>query len=161
MIERPGTWAEIEVGMTVLTRTELPVICTGRERGWTRFEDRNHHEYRMPPQPDDKVVTILEATEEEAESWARQMLGAHRVLDIETEKRVEKRALRWIVEPFPVKGQRNALNRARDHVDWDHGTYSGDAAAYGGFKNLVEITRAHEEMHEMGFMDRPHTHKEN
>lgn len=146
--------------MTVLTKTELPVICVRKERGWTLFEDRNHHQYKMPPQPDDKPVTILEATEEEAESWARQELGAHRILDYQTEIRVEKRAPRWVVPPFPRKGERNALQRARDHVDWDHGTYSGDAAVSGGFKSLVEITKAHEEMHETHFMDRPHTHRE-
>lgn len=159
MIEREGTWPEVQPGVTVLTRTSLPVVCTGRERGWTKFEDRNHREIRMAPQPDDKAVTILEATEEEAESWLRQELGAHRILDIETEKRVEAREPQWVVAPFPTKGQRDALTRARDHVSWQHGTYSGDAAVSGGFKTLVQITKAHEEMHEQHFMDRPHTHR--
>lgn len=164
MKEREGTWSELEIGMTVLTKTELPVVCVGLQNGWTLFEDRNRHQIKVPPQSPDKVLVILEMTPEEAETQASLTLGAHRWLDFETEARVEKRAPRWVVDRFPRKGERDALNRARDHLQWHHGTYAGDAIN-GGFKTLVQITQAHEEMHDPAavgglFMDKPHTHKE-
>ncbi len=162
MNEREGTWSEIELGVTVLTKTGLPVVCVGRERGWTLFEDRNHHQIKVTPQADDKVTVFLEMTPEEAETEASLTLGAHRWLDFETEARLERRAPLWVIERFPRKGERDALSRARDHLQWHHGTYAGDAIN-GGFKTLVQITKAHEEMHdpEAGlFMDKPHTHRE-
>lgn len=160
MIERIGTWAEVDIGTTLLTRTGLPVIVVGKERGWIRIEDRNHHKTSVPPKPADDPVTILEMTEAEALDEVRLQLGAYRYLDFETEARMEKRAPQWLVPPFPRKGQPNALADARNHVDWYHGTYAGDAQAYGGFKTLTQITAAHEEMHESAFMDRPHQHRE-
>jgi hypothetical protein len=161
VIERPGTWGEVEVGVTVLSPTGLPLLCTRFERGWYLLEDRNHHARRVEPKPADAPVTILEVSPEEAEKGVVEMLGAHRMLDIETEKRVEQRQHQWQVPPFPRKGERDALTRARDHVDWYHGTYANDAIN-GGFRTLVEITAAHEEMHTPGnvFTDKPHVHKE-
>jgi hypothetical protein len=161
MIERPGTWSEVEVGVTLLSPTGQPLLCTRFEQGWYLLEDRNHHKVRVAPKPADAAVTVLEVTPEEAERNLVELLGAHRLLDLETEKRVEQRQHQWEVPSFPVKGQRDALTRARDHVDWYHGTYSGDAIG-GGFKTLAEITAAHEEMHTPGnvFTDKPHVHKE-
>ena len=63
----------------------------------------------------------------------------------------------WTAPAFPLKG-RGALEQARVHVEWYHGTYAGSAA--GGFKTLKEITDAHREMHETYFMDKPHTHED-
>jgi hypothetical protein len=160
MKERPGTWGEVGVGVTLLSPTGLPLICTRFERGWYLMEDRNHHKRRVEPKPPTAPVMILETTPEEAEALARELLGAHNVLDAETDRRVEQRQHQWVVPHFPRKGERDALTRARDHVDWYHGTYSGNAQYAGGFKTLAEITAAHDEMHTPGqvFTDRPHVH---
>lgn len=160
MIERGGTWGEVQVGTTLLSPTGLPLLCTRFEAGWYLLEDRNHHGYKVSPKPQAEPVTILEATQEEAEQNLIEMLGAYRMLDIETEKRVEARQHQWVVPALSIHG-RYALDRARDHIDWYHGTYAADAIN-GGFKNLKEALAAHDEMHTPGnvFTDRPHIHKE-
>jgi hypothetical protein len=160
-MERLGTWGEVEVGVTLLSPTGLPLICTRFERGWYLLEDRNHHGYKVPPKPATEGVTVLEVTEEEAEQNLMEMLGAYRMLDFETEKRVEERQHQWVVPPLSTAGK-YALDKARDHLDWYHGTYGGEAAISGGFKTLKEILAAHAEMHTPGnvFTDRPHQHRE-
>lgn len=157
MIERPGTWGEVGVGTTLLSPTEKPLIVVRFERGWRLAEDHNHRKFRISPKPSEAPVKILECTEDEAILACEQYLGAHRILEAERERRMPERAKRWIVPPFPAKG-RGALDRARDHVDWYHGTYAGQADYAGGFKTLKEITAAHAAMHEEMFMDMPHTH---
>lgn len=160
MIERPGTWAEVDVGTTLLTPKKLPVIVTRRwPSGGIRVENRHHREILIPPKPAGHPVTILEATEEEAELLAKELLGAHRILDFETDKRIVQRNRLFLVPAFPSGRGKGKLEQARNHVDWYHGTYVGDAVA-GGFKTLVQITAAHAEMHHVEFIDHPHTHKE-
>jgi len=164
VIERPGTWEEVTVGTVVLSPTKEPLlVIAGPRRGYFRLKDRGGHQATTGPHPRDRKVTILEATPEEAEFIARHELGAELLVDHEREKRMAERAKRWIVPAFPVKGKRDALTIARDHLNFYHGTYAG-SNENGGFKTLVQITRAHEEMHDPDavgglFMDLPHTHE--
>lgn len=163
MIERPGTWGEVGEGTTLLSPTDLPLIIvrTAKDssgRVWYRAQDHNRREMTIKPKPSDAPVKLLEATPEEAERIATQELGATHVLDGEREARMPERSKRWGVPPLATKG-RYALDQARDHVGWYHGTYAG-SAENGGFKTLKQILAAHEEMHETHFMDKPHTHKE-
>lgn len=163
MIEIQGTWGQVEVGTTMLTKTGLPVVVIRKEpdakgRFWYLLHDCNKHKMRVTPKPPDRPVTLLECTPEEAEQYAKMGLGAERILDFEKEARMEERAKQWLVPPVPTKGT-GALNKVRDHIQWYHGTYAG-SAENGGFKSLKQILAAHEEMHEAVFMDRPHTHKE-
>lgn len=163
MIERQGTWGEVAEGTTLLSPNELPLVVVRaapdkRGRLWYLAQDHNKREFRITPKPSQEPVRILESTEEEAEWLATNRLGAHRLLDDERDRRMEERARNWIVPPFPTKG-RGALDRARNHVDWYHGAYAGDAQYAGGFKTLKQIAAAHTEMHEVEFMDMPHTHE--
>lgn len=164
MIERLGTWEEVTVGTVVLSPTKEPLlVIKGPVRGYFRLKDRGGHEATTGPHPRDRKVMVLEATPEEAAFVAQTKLGAEILVDQEREKRMAERAKRWIVPAFPAKGQRDALTRARDHVTFYHGTYAG-SNENGGFKTLVQITKAHEEMHDPDavgglFMDLPHTHR--
>lgn len=163
MIEKPGTWGEVGEGTTLLSPTELPlvIIRTAPDKSgrlWYLAQDHGKREFKIAPKPSDAPVTILECTEQEAINVATLGLGAHRILEAEREGRMEQRAKRWIVPPFPSRG-RGALDHARTHVEWYHGCYAGDAAVSGGFKTLKEIAAAHAQMHEDNFMDMPHTHE--
>lgn len=163
MIERPATWGEVVEGTTLLTPTELPILIvkTAKDRSgklWYQAIDHGKRRSTIAPKDPRTPVTILEATEEEAELLARNLLGAVHVIDAERERRMPQRSKRWLVPPLRTKGP-GALNAARDHVSWHHGTYAG-SAENGGFKTLKEILAAHEEMHDTHFMDKPHTHKE-
>lgn len=162
MNERPGTWGEVAEGTTLLSPTDLPLLIVkvavdGAGRRWFRARDHTKREMTIKPKPSDAPVTLLEATEEEAVLLARSALGASHVLDAEREARMPERAKRWTVPPLATKG-RYALDQARDHLSWHHGTYAG-SAENGGFKTLKQILAAHEEMHETHFMDKPHTHR--
>lgn len=164
MIERPATWSEVSSGTTLLSPTDAPLLIIrtkvdGRGRTWYLAADHQRREFRIAPKPSEAPVIILECTPEEAEWAAIRGIGAQRVIEFEREARMPERAKRWIVPPFPAKG-RGALERARDHVDWYHGAYSGPADASGGFKTLKQIMAAHLEMHDAHFMDMPHTHEE-
>lgn len=159
MIERPGVWAELDVGVSLLTPTGKPVVVVRKERGWLLLHDYGKRKIRVSPKPPDRPVTILECTPEEAERVARSGLGAERILDFERERRMEQRAKQWLVPPVPTGGA-GALNLVRDHVSWYHGSYSGSAEGSGGFKTLKQILQAHTEMHEEVHMDLPHTHRE-
>lgn len=168
MIERPGTWGEVTAGTTLLSPTKLPLLIARtapdkKGKLWYLAKDHNSREFRISPKLSDEPVTILECTEDEAEDVARELLGATHLLHLEREARMADRSKQWIVPPLPMKG-RGALDRARDHLSWYHGTYSGPADAYGGFKTLKQIAAAHEEMHDetaVGglFMDMPHSHE--
>lgn len=161
MIERAATWAEVTTGTTLLTPTDLPIVIvrTAEDRKgriWYLAHDHNKRKIRIEPKPSSAPVTLLECTPEEAEANVIELLGAERVLDLERERRMPERAKRWLVPPLASKG-RYALDQARDHLSWYHGTYAG-SAENGGFKTLKQILSAHAEMHEQDFMDRPHTH---
>lgn len=163
MIEKPGTWGQVTEGTTLLSPTELPLLIVRtapdrKGRIWYQAIDHNKAKYKISPKPSEAPVTLLECTEQEAINVAVHGLGAHRILEAERDRRTEERAKRWLVPPLPTKG-RGALDHARTHLDWYHGTYSGSADYAGGFKTLKQITEAHTEMHEEHFMDRPHTHK--
>lgn len=157
MIERPGTWSEVGVGTTLLTKTELPLLVVRtadtKKGRWYLAHDHHRREIRITPKPSDGAVTILECTPEEAELIAVHGLRAEHIVQNEREARMPERAKRWVVPPFPVKS-RGALNRAKDHIAWYHGTYTTD------INTLKQATEAHAEMHAENFMDRPHTHKE-
>lgn len=157
MIERPGTWGEVTEGTTLLSPTEAPLVIVktkpGKSGVWYLAKDHTGREIPISPKPSDLAVTILEATPEEAELAAANGLGAVRMLDLEREQRMPERAKRWVVPPFPRKG-RGALEKAKDHLNWHHGTYTTD------IRTLKQATEAHEEMHRDSFMDKPHTHKE-
>lgn len=163
MIERQGTWGEVTAGTSLLSPKDAPLVIVktapGRNGGlWYLAMDHNKRQFKISPKPSEAPVKILEMTPEEAEALVVQQLGAHRILDAERERRMAQRAKQWIVPPFPAKG-RGALDRARDHVNWYHGCYSGTAEYAGGFKTLKEIAEAHAQMHEQEFMDMPHTHE--
>lgn len=162
MIEVPSTWGAVKEGTTLLSPKGAPLVVVRvakdrRGRTWFQCHDHNKRKIRIAPKPSDLEVTLLECTPEEAEGYAKLGLGAERILDFERENRMAERAKQWILPPFPTKGRR-ALDQARDHLSWYHGTYSADAES-GGFKTLKQMIRAHEEMHEQVFMDLPHTHK--
>lgn len=161
MIERQGIWGEVSEGTTILSPTDLPLLViktAPTKRGlWYLAVDHGKREFKIEPKPSDLPVKILEATPEEAEMLVRTTLGGQFMLDREREQRMPERAKRWIVPPFPAKG-RGALEAARTHVEWYHGTYGGSADYAGGFKTLKEIREAHEQMHAEHFMDKPHTH---
>lgn len=163
MIEVEGTWGQVTAGTTLLSPTGGPLVVIKTKtdpqgRTWFQLHDHNKHKIVVKPKPSDTPVTLLECTPEEAELAAIHGLGAERMLDFEREARMEQRSRQWIVPPFP-SGGREALNRARDHIGWYHGTYSG-VAENGGFKTLKQMTSAHTQMHEEHFMDKPHTHRE-
>lgn len=162
MIERPATWGEVAEGTTLLSPKGAPlaIVKTAATKAglWYLAIDHNKRQFKIAPKPSSTPVTILEATEEEAELFAAAGLGAHRMLDAERERRMPQRAKQWIVPPFPTKG-RGALDHARTHVEWYHGAYGGPAEVSGGYKTLKEIREAHTEMHEKWFMDMPHTHE--
>lgn len=164
MIQRPGTWGEVEAGVTLLSPTEAPLAILKTAPGkngalWYLAVDHNGREFKIAPKPSEEPVTILECTPEEAELYARLELKASHVLDIEQQRRMPERAKRWIVPPFPSRG-RGALDHARTHIEWYHGAYGGSADYAGGFKTLKEIRAAHAQMHEENFMDMPHTHED-
>lgn len=163
MIERPGTWGEVQAGVTILSPTDLPLLVVktaATKKGlWYLAIDHNKYEYRIPPKPSDLSVKILEMDPGEAEMLVRTEFGAQRLLDREREARMPERAKRWIVPPLASKS-RGALDLARTHVEWYHGTYGGSADYAGGFKTLKQIREAHDQMHAEHFMDKPHTHKE-
>jgi hypothetical protein len=163
VIERPGTWGEVEAGTTLLSPTDLPLLIVltkadAQGRVWYQAHDHIKRNITIQPKPADAPVTLLEMTPEEAEAVATRGLGAERVLDWEREARMPERAKRWVIPVLATSGK-YALNQARDHLSWYHSTYSGSAEA-GGFKTLKQILKAHQEMHEECFMDKPHTHKE-
>jgi hypothetical protein len=161
VIERVGTWGEVDVGTTLLSPQKLPMIVVQRwPSGGLRLENQHHRSFLVAPKPANAPVTLLESSPEEAELLLMERLGAHRMLAFETDKRTPERNALFIVPAFPAKGTYDALPRARDHVDWYHGCYSGDAQYAGGFRNLAQISAAHDQMHESGFIDHPHTHKE-
>lgn len=163
MNERPGTWGEVVEGTTLLSPTGAPLVIVktakdSQGRIWYQSHDHTKHKATIKPKPSDAPVTLLECTPEEAELAAVHGLGAERILDFEREARMPERSKQWIVPKLSSAGRR-ALDQARDHVGWYHGTYSG-SAENGGFKTLKQILAAHAEMHEEQFMDKPHTHKE-
>jgi len=159
MIERPGTWGELEPGMLIEDKTGFAWLVTGRKRGWTELTSHLKRKKVLQPRPDDTPVTVLEATEEEALALAKHELGADYLLNFRRHETLERQSKRWIVPAFPTKG-RQALDRARAHVEWYHGGYAGKADYAGGFKTLKALTLAHQEMHEQMFMDGPHSHEE-
>lgn len=164
MIEIPSTWGDVEVGVSLLSPTQEPLVVVRKEadrkgRFWYLLHDRNKHKIRVAPKPADQPVTLLECTLEEAENYARMELGAERILDFEREARMPERAKQWLVPPFPSKGL-GVLNKARDHIDWYHGSYSGKTEMNGGYRSLKQLTQVHQEMHDEVYMDLPHTHKE-
>lgn len=163
MIEKPGTWGEVTAGTTLLSPTEAPLVIVKAEpsqktgKVWYRAADAHGHQFTIKPKPSDLPVTLLEVTPEEAELVALGGLQARHLIDLEREARMPERAKRWNVPPFPSKG-RGALDRAKDHLSWYHGTYTTD------IRTLKQAAEAHSEMHDpeaVGgvFMDRPHTHK--
>lgn len=163
MIEVPGTWADVTAGTTLLSPTGNPLLIIRTEvdakgRTWYQSHDHTKHKATIRPKPSDAPVTLLECTPEEAELAAIHGLGAERIIDFERDARIEQRSRQWVVPPLATTG-RTALDKARDHVGWYHGTYSG-SAENGGFKTLKQILAAHAEMHEQQFTDKPHTHKE-
>lgn len=162
MIERPGTWGEVEQGVTILAPNQRPlyVVRTAETKKgrWLLVIDHLKNEFRISPKPSGGPVSILEMTDEEAELVVTEKLGAHRILDAERERRMPERAKLWIVPPFPAKG-RGALDHARTHVEWYHGGYAGEAQYAGGFTTLKQIREAHSQMHDQQFMDMPHTHE--
>lgn len=162
MIERPGTWGEVTAGTTLLSPKGAPlaIIKTAATKAglWYLAIDHNKRQFKIAPKPSATPVTLLEATPEEAEWLATAELGAHRLLDAERDRRMPERAKQWIVPPLPTRG-RGALDHARTHVEWYHGTYGGDAQVSGGFKTLKEIREAHQQMHDEMFMDMPHIHE--
>jgi hypothetical protein len=163
MIEKQGTWGEVTEGTTLLSPSAAPLVIVrtapGKKGGlWYLARDHNKREFRIAPKPLTEPVTILETTPEEAELVAVHGLGAERLLDLERERRMPERSQQWKVPPFPKKG-RGALDRAKDHLSWYHGTYTTD------IRTLKQANEAHAEMHDpeaVGglFMDMPHTHKE-
>lgn len=163
MIQRSGTWGEVAEGSVILSPKDLPLLVVktaATKKGlWYLAVDHGKREFRIPPKPSDLPVNILEATPEEAELLVTTQLGGVRLLDRERELRMAERAKQWIVPPLASKG-RGALEHARTHVEWYHGTYGGSADYAGGFKTLKQIREAHDQMHAEVFMDLPHTHKE-
>lgn len=164
MIERPGTWGEVTAGTTLLSPSEAPLVIIKTQvspktgKTWYLAKNANGREMTIKPKPSDTPVTLLEVTPEEAELVAVGGLRASHLLDLERESRMVERAKKWIVPAFPTKG-RGALDRAKDHISWYHGTYTTDAA-----RTLKQAIEAHKEMHDpeaVGgvFMDKPHTHK--
>lgn len=150
--------------MVILSPTEEPLLIVQQKAGWTQVKNRNGLKRAIKPKPADFKVTVLEMTEQEAIDAVKAGLGGSYLVQQEFDKRLPERAKRWLVPPFPKAGARDSLMRARDHVQWYHGTYAGDAIN-GGFKTLKQITAAHDEMHDPDaigglFMDKPHTHKE-
>lgn len=162
MIERPATWGEVEVGTTILSPTELPLLITKTaptNKGlWYLAVDHGKREFKISPKPSDLPVTILEASEIEATLLVKEKLNAVLLLSMEREHRMPERAKRWAVPPLASRG-RGALDHARTHIEWYHGAYGGSAEYAGGFKTLKQIREAHNQMHEEHFMDMPHTHE--
>jgi len=162
VIDVERTWGEVGEGTTIASPTGEPLAILqiapdSAGRLWYLATDRGGHRIKIKPKPSDAIVTVLEATEAEAISFAKAGLRAEQILDVERERRMSDRAKQWIVPVFPRKGEYDALTKARDHLQWYHGTYAGDAKN-GGFRTLAAITAAHQEMHEQVFMDLPHTH---
>lgn len=160
MIEKPGTWGEVTAGTTLLSPNEAPLLIIRAEPSpktgkiWYLARDAHAREITIKPKPSDLPVTLLECTPEEAELVAIHGLEARHIIDLERDRRMVERNKRWLVPPFPIKG-RGALDRAKDHISWYHGTYTTD------IRTLKQATEAHAEMHiEPVLIDRPHTHKE-
>lgn len=163
MIERQATWGEVTAGTTLLSPSEAPLIIIRAEPSpktgklWYLARDAHGRDFSIKPKPSDLPVTLLEATPEEAELLALEGFSARHLIDMEREARMPERSKRWIVPPFPKKG-RGALDKAKDHLSWYHGTYTTDV------RTLKQAIEAHAEMHDPDavgglFMDMPHTHK--
>jgi len=150
------TWGELSWGVYIVDQAKKCWCVVGRCNGWVRLLDINGDEVSIPPKPLDHPVSVVVRPMDEAVLLVKKTLGATVIKD---DFRVARQLLvadRWAVPLMPTTGNKRAMEKIRDHLDWFHSdTWTKD------IKTIAELATAHEEMHaSIGDMpmSKPHHH---
>ena len=149
MIEKQGTWADLEVGAYLQDNNGVAWKVERARDGHFGIVNRQQERHILPPRPASSPVLLLVPTEAEAVEAMRSTLGAA-VLGVETEGG-------WRMYAWPATARPGDIQIAQTHLLLFHGT---EAARIGTWKRLTEM---HLEMHADPKLDnpiRPHSHHE-
>lgn len=145
-----GTWSDLTIGSFMRDQTGV-VWKVEKERDFhllviNRAGEKKH----LKPRPPSTPVTIMGATEGEAERALAETLGAQVVA------RRAAGQTGWLCPAFPASGQQGAMPEARAHLFIAHGIYTGDVKRMDGPNGMVAC---HEDSHEApghGYQEHSH-----
>lgn len=147
MIPQQGKWSDLQVGsyMRDLNGKTWKVIA---ERDFhLQIQDRDGVKKHLPPRPSSTPVTLMVATEAEAEKTLADVLGARAVARRDGEKGP------WRTPAFPTSGA-GAIIRGREHLSMMHGIWAGDVKTVAG---LIEChTDSHSDPDPHGYQEHVH-----
>lgn len=158
MIQKQGTWGEIDLGSYIQSKDGTLWKVTGTQPDAIFIVNAQGQSHTMPRQPPATPITMFELTSAERSQLLSSILGATELVVLDEREGQAIRAQKRRLDPLRSKGA-GALARARMHLEHTHGIYIDDQAVANSLPKLIEAHDAHHDDH-THLMVFPHHHAE-